>query len=59
MIEEIGELVRVAGLLTDRGVWEALIGAGPTCSVAASDADVDRYLDAYAGFVEEVTAPSP
>jgi glutamate-1-semialdehyde aminotransferase len=40
--------------LANRGVWEALIGAGPTCSVAATDADVDRYLDAYAGFLDEL-----
>jgi glutamate-1-semialdehyde 2,1-aminomutase len=35
-------------------VWEAHIGAGPTCSVAATDDDVDRYVDAYGRFVDEL-----
>ena len=30
--------------LANRGVWEAIVGAGPTCSVAATDDDVDAYL---------------
>ena len=29
------------------GVWEAIVGAGPTCSVPATEEDVDRYVDAY------------
>jgi glutamate-1-semialdehyde 2,1-aminomutase len=31
----------------NRGIWEALPGAGPTVPVPATDADVYRYLDAY------------
>jgi glutamate-1-semialdehyde 2,1-aminomutase len=34
--------------LANRGVWEALPGAGPTMSVSATEADVDRYVGAYA-----------
>jgi glutamate-1-semialdehyde 2,1-aminomutase len=33
--------------LANRGVWEALPGAGPTAPVPATPADVDRYLEAY------------
>jgi len=41
--------------LANRGVWEAIVGAGPTCSVAAGVDDVDRYLDAFAGLLGELT----
>ncbi|MGZ4129634.1 MAG: transaminase [Actinomycetota bacterium] len=41
--------------LANRGVWEAIVGAGPTCSVPASEDDVDRYVAAYGGFVAELT----
>lgn len=33
--------------LANRGVWDALPGAGPTVPVPATRADVDRYLGAY------------
>jgi glutamate-1-semialdehyde 2,1-aminomutase len=33
--------------LANRGVWEAIVGAGPVCSVPAVDADVDAYLSAW------------
>lgn len=36
--------------LGNRGVWEAIVGAGPTMAVPATDADVDRYVDAYRQF---------
>jgi glutamate-1-semialdehyde 2,1-aminomutase len=42
--------------LANRGVWEAIVGAGPTCSVPATEEDVDRYVDAYASLVRELTA---
>jgi glutamate-1-semialdehyde 2,1-aminomutase len=42
--------------LANRGVWEAIVGAGPTCPVPAEEEDVDRYLDAYGAFVAELTA---
>jgi len=41
--------------MANRGVWEALPGAGPTLSVPATEADVERYLDAYAAFLRAVT----
>jgi glutamate-1-semialdehyde 2,1-aminomutase len=33
--------------LANRGVWEAIVGAGPVCSVPATDEDVDAYLFAW------------
>lgn len=33
--------------LANRGVWDALPGAGPTVPVPATRPDVDRYLQAY------------
>jgi glutamate-1-semialdehyde 2,1-aminomutase len=40
----------------NRGVWEALIGAGPTVSVAATREDVDHYLAVLEEFVGELAA---
>ncbi len=51
---QLRRLIRVH--LANRGVWEAIVGAGPTCSVAASEQDVDAYLDAFASLVGELTA---
>jgi glutamate-1-semialdehyde 2,1-aminomutase len=42
--------------MANRGVWEALPGAGPTMAVPAREADVDFYLDAYASFLRAVAA---
>jgi glutamate-1-semialdehyde 2,1-aminomutase len=47
-------LIRV--YLANRGVWEALVGAGPTCSVAASESDVGAYLTAFGDLLAELTA---
>ena len=33
--------------LANRGVWEAIVGAGPVCSIPASDEDIDAYLSAW------------
>lgn len=33
--------------LANRGIWEALPGAGPTVTIPATSADVARYLEAY------------
>jgi glutamate-1-semialdehyde 2,1-aminomutase len=41
---------------SNRGVWEALIGAGPTASVAATREDVDHYLAVLEEFVGELAA---
>jgi glutamate-1-semialdehyde aminotransferase len=40
--------------MANRGVWEALPGAGPTIAVPAQAPDLDRYLDAYASFLRAV-----
>ena len=38
----------------NRGVWDAIVGAGPTCSVAATDDDVDAYLAAFTELLNEL-----
>jgi glutamate-1-semialdehyde 2,1-aminomutase len=43
-------LVRI--WLANRGVWEAIVGAGPVCSVPATDGDVDAYLSAWNELLE-------
>jgi glutamate-1-semialdehyde 2,1-aminomutase len=40
--------------LANRGVWDAIVGAGPTCSVAATDEDVDLYLAAFRALMGEL-----
>jgi glutamate-1-semialdehyde aminotransferase len=40
--------------LANRGVWDAIVGAGPTCSVAATDEDVDAYVVALAELMSEL-----
>jgi glutamate-1-semialdehyde 2,1-aminomutase len=41
--------------LANRGVWDAIVGAGPTCSLAATEEDVDRYLAAFGELMAELT----
>ena len=41
--------------LANRGVWEALPGAGPTVPVPATAADVTRYVEAYAGLLARLS----
>jgi glutamate-1-semialdehyde 2,1-aminomutase len=44
-----GQLTRLMRIwLANRGVWEALPGAGPTVPVPAARTDVARYTEAYA-----------
>jgi hypothetical protein len=40
--------------LANRGVWEALPGAGPTVPVPATRADVARYVEGYGELLAEV-----
>ena len=40
--------------LANRGVWDAIVGAGPTCSIAATADDVDRYLAAFGDLLDEL-----
>lgn len=42
--------------MANRGIWEALPGAGPTAPVPTTDGDVDRYLDAYAELLSTLAA---
>jgi glutamate-1-semialdehyde 2,1-aminomutase len=42
--------------LANRGVWDAIVGAGPTCSVPAGTDDVDAYVNAFGELVGELTA---
>jgi glutamate-1-semialdehyde 2,1-aminomutase len=42
-------LIRV--WMANRGVWEAIVGAGPVCSVPATEADVNAYLDAWSSLL--------
>jgi len=44
--------------LANRGVWEAIETAGPAMSVAATEDDVALYLEVFAEFVADVTAPA-
>ncbi len=42
--------------LANRGVWEAIVGAGPTCPVPSTEEDVDRYITSYSSLIAELTA---
>ena len=51
---ELTRLLRV--WLANRGVWEALPGAGPTVPIPATETDVDRYVTAYGELLAELVA---
>jgi glutamate-1-semialdehyde 2,1-aminomutase len=40
--------------LANRGIWEALPGAGPTVPVPAAHVDVTRYLEAYSELLTQL-----
>jgi len=50
--EMLTRLIRI--WLANRGVWEALPGAGPTVPIPATRAHVERYLNAYAELLAEL-----
>jgi glutamate-1-semialdehyde 2,1-aminomutase len=50
--ELLTRLIRI--WLANRGIWEALPGAGPTACVPATRADVDRYINAYAELLAQL-----
>jgi glutamate-1-semialdehyde 2,1-aminomutase len=52
--DRLTRLIRI--WLANRGVWEALPGAGPTVPVPATRADVTRYLDAYRDLLTALVA---
>jgi len=50
-----GQLTRLMRVwLANRGIWEALPGAGPTVPVPATRGDVARYVNAYAELLAEL-----
>jgi len=50
-----GQLTRLIRVwLANRGIWEALAGAGPTVPVPATSADVARYVTAYSELLAEL-----
>jgi glutamate-1-semialdehyde 2,1-aminomutase len=51
---ELTRLLRI--WMANRGVWEALPGAGPTVPVPATEADVHRYLQAYVDLLVALTS---
>lgn len=44
----------IRAYLANRSVWEAIPGAGPTVPVPATEDDVDRYVGAFTGLLEEL-----
>ena len=52
--ELLTRLIRV--WLANRGVWEAIVGAGPVCSVPCADEDVDAYLAAWDSLLDALVA---
>jgi glutamate-1-semialdehyde 2,1-aminomutase len=51
--ELLTRLIRV--WMANRGVWEAIVGAGPVCSVPAAEEDVDAYLAAWDSLLDALT----
>jgi glutamate-1-semialdehyde 2,1-aminomutase len=52
--ELLTRLIRI--WLANRGVWEAIVGAGPVVPVPATDAEVEAYLEAWGSLLEALTA---
>ena len=52
--ELLTRLIRV--WLANRGVWEAIVGAGPVCSVPCSDEDVDAYVAGWDSLLDALVA---
>jgi glutamate-1-semialdehyde 2,1-aminomutase len=50
--DQLTRLIRI--WLANRGVWEALPGAGPTVPVPATRADVARYVEDYTELLTEL-----
>lgn len=51
--ELLTRLIRI--WLANRGVWEAILGAGPVCSVPATDEDVDVYVAGWDSLLDALT----
>jgi glutamate-1-semialdehyde 2,1-aminomutase len=52
--ELLRRLIRI--WLANRGVWEAIVGAGPVVSVPATDEDVDAYVGAWSDLLTALAA---
>ena len=52
--ELLTRLIRI--WLANRGVWEAIVGAGPVVPVPARNEDVDAYLNAFNDLLKELIA---
>jgi glutamate-1-semialdehyde 2,1-aminomutase len=52
--ELLTRLIRI--WLANRGVWEAIVGAGPVCSIPAATEDVDAYLGAWDALLGALTS---
>ena len=42
--------------LANRGVWEAIVGAGPVVPVPAVDEDVDDYVGGFGALLDELVS---
>ncbi len=51
--ELLARLIRI--WLANRGVWEAIVGAGPVVPIPAADDDVNAYLGAWNELLDELT----
>lgn len=54
--KDVELIVTARVYLANRGIWDAIVGAGPTCPVPAVAEDVDRYVDAYGSLLRELTS---
>ena len=52
--ELLTRLIRI--WLANRGVWEAIVGAGPVVPVPATEEDVDAYVDAWDALLVRLTS---
>jgi glutamate-1-semialdehyde 2,1-aminomutase len=50
--DKLTRLIRI--WLANRGIWDALPGAGPTVPVPATSADVTRYIEAYSELLAQL-----
>jgi len=50
---DLTRLIRI--WMANRGIWEALPGAGPTVPIPATTADVDHYINAYGELLQQLT----
>lgn len=49
---ELNRLHRV--YLANRGIWEAVLTAGPTVSLAATEADMQLYIEVFNELLDDV-----